>query len=197
MFNSIRNFLGFNEPEEYEEYYEGEIDNNDYHALYPAEMPTPLPEESAPAPRRLPENPTVASNFAMNSNTTPTRNNVIGLPGVSNSPAEVVVCEPHSFEEMPQIIQALRDRRSIVLNLNMMDPDEAQRAVDFVAGGTFAIDGHQERIGDSIFLFTPNCVQVTNSLSREETPATPAAPARPAAPAPAWSDEMTDRKSVV
>lgn len=50
MFNSIRNFLGFNEPEEYEEYYEGEIDNNDYHALYPAEMPTPLPEESAPAP---------------------------------------------------------------------------------------------------------------------------------------------------
>ena len=42
-----------------------------------------------------------------------------------------------------------------------MDPDQAQRAVDFVAGGTFAIDGHQERIGESIFLFTPSCVQVS------------------------------------
>ncbi|MEB3226672.1 MAG: cell division protein SepF [Synechococcus sp.] len=192
MFSSIRNFLGLNESEEYEEYYEGEIDDNtDYQALYPAEVPTPLPEESAPAPRRFRENPTVTSNFAMNSNTTPNRNNVIGLPGVSNSPAEVVVCEPRSFEEMPQIIQALRDRRSIVLNLNMMDPDEAQRAVDFVAGGTFAIDGHQERIGDSIFLFTPNCVQVTNqaSLSHEEAPVS-TTPARPAAPAPAWNDEM-------
>ncbi|MBV5259828.1 cell division protein SepF [Synechococcus moorigangaii CMS01] len=191
MFNSIRNFLGFNEQEEYEEYYEGEIDNTDYQALYPVEMPAPLPEEGGSAPRRFRENPTVATNFAMNSNSAPTRNNVIGLPGVSNSPAEVVVCEPRSFEEMPQIIQALRDRRSIVLNLNMMDPDEAQRAVDFVAGGTFAIDGHQERIGDSIFLFTPNCVQVTNqaSLNREEETTT-TAPVRPAAPTPAWNDEM-------
>jgi cell division inhibitor SepF len=191
MFNSIRNFLGLNE-EEYEEYYEGEIDDStDYQALYPAEIPASVPEENAPAPRRFRENPTVGSNFAMNSNTTPNRNNVIGLPGVSNSATEVVVCEPRSFEEMPQIIQALRDRRSIVLNLNMMDPDEAQRAVDFVAGGTFAIDGHQERIGDSIFLFTPNCVQVSNqaSLNRDEAPANPE-PVRPAAPTPAWNDEM-------
>jgi len=51
----------------------------------------------------------------------------------------------------------------VVLNLTMMDPDQAQRAVD-VAGGTYAMDGHQERIGESIFLFTPICVQVTTQL---------------------------------
>ena len=90
-----------------------------------------------------------------------TRSNVIGMPGVNSSASEVVVIEPHSFEEMPQVIQALRERRSVVLNLNVMDPDEAQRAVDFVAGGTYAIDGHQERIGESIFLFTPSCVKVS------------------------------------
>ncbi|MBR8832063.1 MAG: Cell division protein SepF [Chroococcopsis gigantea SAG 12.99] len=89
------------------------------------------------------------------------RNNVIGMPGIANSMAEVVVIEPHSFEEMPKVIQTLRDRKSVVLNLNVMDPEEAQRAVDFVAGGTFAIDGHQERIGESIFLFTPSCVKVS------------------------------------
>jgi cell division inhibitor SepF len=84
------------------------------------------------------------------------RSNVIGMPGINNNNAEVVVIQLHSFEEMPQVIQTLRERKSVVLNLNVMDPEEAQRAVDFVAGGTYAIDGHQERIGESIFLFTPS-----------------------------------------
>ena len=88
-------------------------------------------------------------------------NKVVGMPGLNNGNAEVTVIEPHSFEEMPQVISALRDRKSVVLNLNMMNPEEAQRAVDFVAGGTYAMDGHQERVGESIFLFTPSCVKVS------------------------------------
>ena len=87
--------------------------------------------------------------------------NVIGMPGAINGISEVLVLEPRTFEEMPQAIQALRERKSVVLNLTIMDPDQAQRAVDFVAGGTYALDGHQERIGESIFLFTPSCVQVS------------------------------------
>lgn len=88
-------------------------------------------------------------------------NNVIEMPGIENPMNEVVVIEPHSFDEIPRVIQTLRERRCVVLNLNVMDPDEAQRAVDFVAGGTYAIDGHQERIGESIFLFTPKSVKVS------------------------------------
>jgi cell division inhibitor SepF len=87
--------------------------------------------------------------------------NVIGMPGVNNIVNEVVVIEPHSFDEIPQVIQTLKEQRCVVLNLNIMEPDEAQRAVDFVAGGTYAIDGHQERIGESIFLFTPRSVKVS------------------------------------
>ena len=87
--------------------------------------------------------------------------NVIGMPGVNNMVNEVVVIEPHSFDEIPQVIKTLKEQRSVVLNLNIMEPEEAQRAVDFVAGGTFAIDGHQERIGESIFLFTPRNVKVS------------------------------------
>ena len=78
--------------------------------------------------------------------------------------------EPRSFDEMPRCIQALRERKTVILNLTMMEPDQAQRAVDFVAGGTFAIDGHQERVGESIFLFAPSCVTVTNSFQEEPSP---------------------------
>ena len=96
--------------------------------------------------------------------------NVIGMPGLSSTSSEVSLMEPRSFDEMPRVIQALRERKTVILNLTMMEPDQAQRAVDFVAGGTFAIDGHQERVGESIFLFAPSCVTVTNSFQEEASP---------------------------
>ncbi len=117
--------------------------------------------------------------------------NVIGMPGISSTVAEVMLMEPRSFDEMPRAIQALRERKTVILNLTMMEPDQAQRAVDFVAGGTFAIDGHQERVGESIFLFAPSCVTVTTAGGEESASPTvvsgrAAAEPQEAAPSPAW-----------
>jgi len=116
--------------------------------------------------------------------------NVIGMPGISSAAAEVTLMEPRSFDEMPRAIQALRERKTVIINLTMMEPDQAQRAVDFVAGGTFAIDGHQERVGESIFLFAPSCVTVTTASSEEASSPTivsrEASPEQEAAPSPAW-----------
>jgi cell division inhibitor SepF len=116
--------------------------------------------------------------------------NVIGMPGLSSSAAEVTLMEPRSFDEMPRAIQALRERKTVILNLTMMEPDQAQRAVDFVAGGTFAIDGHQERVGESIFLFAPSCVTVTTASSEEASSPTIVSREigheQEAAPSPAW-----------
>ena len=117
-------------------------------------------------------------------------NNVIGMPGLANGNSEVVVIEPHSFEEMPQVILALRERKSVVLNLNIMNPEEAQRAVDFIAGGTYAMDGHQERVGESIFLFTPSSVKVSSLSGVLRDVHTPETHVRRPAPAPeAWGQQ--------
>ena len=120
---------------------------------------------------------------------------VVGMPGISNSSSEVCLMEPRSFDEMPQAIQALRERKTVILNLTMMDPDQAQRAVDFIAGGTYAIDGHQERVGESIFLFAPSCVNVTSSSPEEASPSNVPTENKPqysfgknTAPEPAWGD---------
>ena len=121
---------------------------------------------------------------------------VVGMPGISNSSSEVCLMEPRSFDEMPQAIQALRERKTVILNLTMMDPDQAQRAVDFIAGGTYAIDGHQERVGESIFLFAPSCVNVTSSFPEEASPSNvPTENGSPqyslgknTAPEPAWGN---------
>ena len=121
--------------------------------------------------------------------------NVIGMPGISTNAAEVTLMEPRSFDEMPRAIQSLRERKTVILNLTMMEPDQAQRAVDFVAGGTFAIDGHQERVGESIFLFAPSCVTVTNASHDEASAPTvvtkdveQASAEASVAPAPAWGE---------
>lgn len=175
-----------NEPMDYEYEYD-EMDGEEYQNLYREENPQPMPEEDNRNRRRIRERVSIAPETGIG----PSMSNVIGMPGAVNGISEVVVMEPRSFEEMPQAIQALRERKSVVLNLTIMDPDQAQRAVDFVAGGTYAIDGHQERIGESIFLFTPNCVQVTTQAGMpQEAPQPQVRTARPAAPAPAWTAEQ-------
>jgi cell division inhibitor SepF len=191
IFSKLRDFVGVNEQVDYEYEYD-EMDGQEYQDLYQEEATTI--QEEQPARRRfrdrgLDTNAAIATTASPISSTS--MGNVIGMPGAANGISEVVVLEPRSFEEMPQVIQALRERKSVVLNLTIMDPDQAQRAVDFVAGGTFAIDGHQERIGESIFLFTPSCVQVsTNSGMVHEVHQPSARPARPAS-AQVWTSEPT------
>lgn len=158
IFSKLRDFVGMNEPVDYEYDYE-EVDGEEYRNLYQEEH-SQIPQEEEPRRRRIRERTMLPTDSNMGSS----MSNVIGMPGAVNGMSEVVVMEPRTFEEMPQAIRALRERKSVVLNLTIMDPDQAQRAVDFVAGGTYAIDGHQERIGESIFLFTPNCVQVSTQL---------------------------------
>lgn len=186
IFSKLRDFVGLNDPVEYEYEY-AEVDGEDYRNLYQEEHPQPavVPEEE-PRRRRLRERTTLEPSAVIGG--VGTVNNVIGMPGAVNGMSEVVVMEPRTFEEMPQAIRALRERKSVVLNLTIMDPDQAQRAVDFVAGGTYAIDGHQERIGESIFLFTPNCVQVSTAPDAA-MPQPQIRTPRPT-PAPAWTAEQ-------
>ena len=169
-----------------DDYFDGEFDDElDYDG-------GELSEPSGTSQRSASSAMTLASDFATQDPFAGT--NVIGMPGISTATAEVALMEPRSFDEMPRAIQALRERKTVILNLTMMDPDQAQRAVDFVAGGTFAIDGHQERVGESIFLFAPSCVTVTTAGGEEVTTSptmvtqSPSglADSQDAAPSPAW-----------
>jgi cell division inhibitor SepF len=161
-----------------DDYLDGEYDDLDYDG---GELPEE-PPSFRPAPLTLSSEMGGEDPFA--------GTNVIGMPGLASTAAEVTLMEPRSFDEMPRAIQALRERKTVILNLTMMEPDQAQRAVDFVAGGTFAIDGHQERVGESIFLFAPSCVTVTTSIGEGTSSPTivnrESVDQQEAAPSPAW-----------
>jgi cell division inhibitor SepF len=76
--------------------------------------------------------------------------------------SEVLVIEPRQFEESVDIVEHLRGRKSVLLNLHMLDNEQSQRIVDFLSGACHAIDGHQQRIGDGVFLFAPASVVISS-----------------------------------
>lgn len=76
--------------------------------------------------------------------------------------SEVLVIEPRQFEESIEIVDHLRSRKSVLLNLHMLDNEQSQRIVDFLSGACHAIDGHQQKIGEGVFLFAPASVVISS-----------------------------------
>jgi cell division inhibitor SepF len=155
IFGKLKDFVGLPASDDFDGYDDiVDVRDDDYAGIYETAMEQP-PLDAKSQFR-------VDAESDLPSKASAGMSNVVGMPGNRfwGAGAEVLVMEPRAFEEMPQVIQALRERKSVVLNLSLMEPAQAQRAVDFVAGATYTIDGHQERVGENIFLFTPSCVQV-------------------------------------
>ncbi len=72
----------------------------------------------------------------------------------------VVVVEPISFQDAKRVVDHLKERKPVVLNLEDTEEDLSQRIIDFVSGATFATDGGIQKVGEGIFLFTPNNVDI-------------------------------------
>jgi len=85
----------------------------------------------------------------------------------TNRPMEIVVLEPHSFDEARAGADHLKSRRPVIVNLKDADRDLAKRIVDFTCGVTYAVDGQMQRIGDEIFLFTPSSVTVLAEAAQD------------------------------
>lgn len=89
---------------------------------------------------------------------------VVDHPGVQQT--QVIVIEPKAFEESLEIVEHLRAKKSVILNLHLLDTAQSQRVVDFLSGATHAIDGNQQRIGDGVFIFTPNNVSIATEEAK-------------------------------
>lgn len=92
--------------------------------------------------------------------TTKNKDNVVSYPGARGT--ELMVVEPRSFsEDSMHLIKYLQEGRTIVLNLHLLDKEQAQRLVDFVSGATQALNGHQQKIADTVFIFAPTNISIS------------------------------------
>ena len=83
--------------------------------------------------------------------------------GVTYGMPEVEVFHCRRFDDAQAIALAVRERRTVVLQLDQLEPGEAQRVVDFVSGAVHALEGRSERLGEKTFLFAPSGVVLSST----------------------------------
>ncbi len=77
---------------------------------------------------------------------------------------EVCVIRPTSVEDAREITETLLGGRTVILNLEGLDLEIAQRIIDFTSGATYAIAGNLQKISNYIFLVTPMNVDISGDL---------------------------------
>lgn len=83
---------------------------------------------------------------------------------VSGSNMEVCVIKPSSMDDTREIADTLLDRCTVVLNLEGIDVDIAQRIIDFSSGACYALDGRLQKISSYIFILTPSTVEISGDF---------------------------------
>lgn len=91
---------------------------------------------------------------------------VVDMPGVQQ--VQVIISQPSTFEQSEEICDHLKEKKSVILNLEYVNKDIARRIVDFVGGAVFALDGTIQKISNSIFLVAPHNYEITNEVMKED-----------------------------
>lgn len=86
----------------------------------------------------------------------------------SQKQMKVVVMEPKTFEEVQAIADNLKNRKSVVVNLENAEKELAKRVVDFVSGAVYALNGSSQKVGNGIFLFAPNNVDISSVMGNDD-----------------------------
>lgn len=84
----------------------------------------------------------------------------------SGNGMEVCVVKPTTFEESREITETLLSNRTVVLNLEGLDVEIAQRIIDFASGSCYAMRGNLQKISHYIFIITPASVDVSGDFSQ-------------------------------
>jgi len=93
-------------------------------------------------------------------------NKIVSLPAAQQ--IKMVISQPTSFEQSESICDLLKEKKSVIVNLEYVNKDVARRIIDVISGAVHALDGHIQKVSNSIFLIAPFNYDITNEMAREE-----------------------------
>ena len=93
-------------------------------------------------------------------------NKIVSMPQMQQ--VKMVISQPTSFEQSENICDLLKEKKSVIVNLEYVNKDVARRIVDVISGAVHALDGHIQKISNSIFLIAPYNYDITTDMAREE-----------------------------
>ena len=96
------------------------------------------------------------------------KNKVVPMQQAQGNSIKMVISQPTTFEQSDEICSFIKEKKSVIVNLEYVNKDVARRIVDFISGGVYALDGYIQKISNSIFLVAPSNYEITNEMAREE-----------------------------
>ena len=93
------------------------------------------------------------------------RNKVVNIH--TTTQLQVVLVKPERFENASEIADHLRDKRTVVLNLEQTDKNIARRLIDFLSGVAYANEGTIKKVALSTYIITPYNVEILGDLIDE------------------------------
>jgi len=93
--------------------------------------------------------------------------NEVNKDSMNNSgPFKMVVIEPKSLDECRKLVDNLKARKPVVINLERVETDLARKMFDFLGGATYALSGTVQRVSQNIFIYAPSNVDIKARIDR-------------------------------
>ena len=147
LFNKMKEMIGIEELEDDE-----------------AEVKSPAvaPERKAPDIRP----PMKSSSLAEANKSYELRNST--LPGGRRTDQfKMIVVEPAGFDESPRLVDNLKAKKPVIINLENLETDTARKIFDFLSGATYALNGNVQKVANNIFVFVPENVDVAYNMEQK------------------------------
>ncbi|MBE3593608.1 MAG: cell division protein SepF [Candidatus Carbobacillus altaicus] len=90
---------------------------------------------------------------------------IVSLDEARGRTNKVVLMEPGTFNDVKEIADHLRARRSVIVNLHRIRTDHLQRMKDFLSGSVYVLDGEFKRLGEDVYLLAPAQVDVEGVIA--------------------------------
>lgn len=87
--------------------------------------------------------------------------------GQNTAPFKLVVIEPKAFDECPKLVDNLKSKKPVIINLEKLESDTARKIFDFLSGATYALNGNVQKIANNIFVFAPENVDISASVEHK------------------------------
>jgi len=82
--------------------------------------------------------------------------------------SKVVITQPEAYEDVEEIAEYLKQRRSVIVNLESINKEDGKRILDFLSGASFALEGNIQKVSNLIYLITPTSVEIQNDVERAQ-----------------------------
>lgn len=142
--DKIKFFMGFGAYDDEDEYIEEEVVEEEKKQVTSA-------FSSMPAPSKV-----VSLHSTASSMTTSLGSNM-----------KVVLYQPVEFDDTKAIVDSLKAKKPVIINIEDIDAELAKKIFDFCSGALYALDGHIQKVSRGIFILAPNNVDISGDVKTE------------------------------